>query len=414
MFWRTKSGTLSRSLNTLSQQKVHWTTTASSPPLPCPPAAAASLMGSSTATALLTELQSSTNFTTNTYKNFSNYLHEFTTLSKPKSTDVTTIRSLAKQFLSFLNTSLSLLPKRLSESPKLPDESAPHLFDIYRLCLNCLEIISSQLSCKPYAVQAQRVRYIHCLDSWGKYQEVECEGLTVLKVLRENAIGKIKKEVKKSRSTQLLLPQLDGEYVDQEFALLVVEIVVTLVKCASLIQNKAVHEYDGLLDLVKEVVPWLKWVFFLFHLLNYISCWVISWNIWTQELDNLDLVIVLAMLEKMFDWLNFTNFGWFRVLDMNARKKLHPVLVTYLNRITLIMVGDFTKFNGDLVCKFCIETLCQIKQSPLKDQLFKVKLSYFSFTYSRDVFSVYSNRYMCTVCKEDMLFSVLTRTWWVL
>lgn len=95
---------------------------------------------------------------------------------------------------------------------------------------------------------------------------------------------------------------------------------------------------------------------------------------------------------------------------MNARKKLHPVLVTYLNRITLIMVGDFTKFNGDLVCKFCIETLCQIKQSPLKDQLFKVKLSYFSFTYSRDVFSVYSNRYMCTVCKEDMLFSVLTRT----
>lgn len=87
---------------------------------------------------------------------------------------------------------------------------------------------------------------------------MECEGLTVLKVLRENAIGKIKKEVKKSRSTQLLLPQLDGEYVDQEFALLVVEIVVTLVKCASLIQNKAVHEYDGLLDLVKEVVPWLK------------------------------------------------------------------------------------------------------------------------------------------------------------
>ncbi|KAK4739682.1 hypothetical protein R3W88_003379 [Solanum pinnatisectum] len=296
-------------------------------------------MGSSTATVLLTELQSSTKFTINTYKNFSNYLHEFTTLSKPnkpsKSTDVTTIRSLAKQFLSFLNTSLSLLPKRLSESPKLPDESAPHLFDIYRLCLNCLETISSQLSCKPYTVQAQRVRYIHCLDSWGKYQEVECEGLSVLKVLRENANCKSKKEVKKSRSTQRLLPQLDEEYVDQEFALLVVEIVVTLVKCASLIQNKAVHEYDGLIDLVKEVVPWLK------------------------------------------------------ALDTNAREKLHRVLVTYLNRITLIMVGDFTKFNGDLMCKFCIETLCQIKQSPLKDQLFKFarKICSSLFSQEHDEFS---------------------------
>ncbi|PHT98558.1 hypothetical protein BC332_32466 [Capsicum chinense] len=213
-------------------------------------------MGSSTATAtiLLTELQSSIKFTTNTYKNFSNYLHEFTTFTK--STDVTTIRSLAKQFLSFLNTSLSLLPKRLSETPKLPPESAPHLFDIYRLCLNCLESISSQLSCKPYTVQAQRVRYIHCLESWEKYEEVECEGFSVLKVLRENAVGKGKKEVKKS--IQQFLPRLDSGNVDQEFALLVVEIVVTLVKCASLIQNKAVHEYDGLLDLVKEVAPWFK------------------------------------------------------------------------------------------------------------------------------------------------------------
>ncbi|KAF3628570.1 putative DNA polymerase delta subunit 4-like [Capsicum annuum] len=286
-------------------------------------------MGSSTATAtvLLTELQSSTKFTTNTYKNFSNYLHEFTTFTK--STDVTTIRSLAKQFLSFLNTSLSLLPKRLSETPKLPPESAPHLFDIYRLCLNCLESISSQLSCKPYTVQAQRVRYIHCLESWEKYEEVECEGFSVLKVLRENAVGKDKKEVKKS--TQQFLPRLDSGNVDQEFALLVVEIVVTLVKCASLIQNKAVHEYDGLLDLVKEVAP------------------------------------------------------WFKVLDANAHGKLHRVLVTYLNRVTLIMVGDLTKFNGDLVRKFCVEALCQIKQSSLKDQLFKFARKICSSLFSQEL-----------------------------
>ncbi|CAN4110641.1 unnamed protein product [Withania somnifera] len=284
-------------------------------------------MSSSTATVLLTELQSSTKFTANTYKNFSSYLHEFTTLSK--STAGTTIRSLAKQFLPFLNTSLSLLPKRLSETPKLPAESARHLFDIYRLCLNCIERISSQLSCKIYTVQAQRVRYIHCLESWGKYEEVECEGLSVLKFFRENAIVKTKKEIKKS--TQKLLPQLNEEDVDQEFALLVVEVVVTLVKCASLIQNKAVHEFDGLLDLVKEVAP------------------------------------------------------WFKVLDMSAREKLHRVLLTYFNRITLIMVGDFTKFNGNLVCKFCIEALCQIKQSSQKDQLFKFARKILSSLFSQEL-----------------------------
>uniref|UniRef100_A0A1S4CD39 Separase-like n=2 Tax=Nicotiana TaxID=4085 RepID=A0A1S4CD39_TOBAC len=297
-------------------------------------------MDSSTATALLTELQSSSKFTTNTYNNFSNYLHEFTTLSKPnkssKSTDVTTIiRSLAKQFLSFLNKALSLLPKRLSESPRIPDESAPHLFDIYRLCLNCLECISSQLSCKPYTIQAQRVRYIHCLESWEKYEEAECEGLSVLKVLRDNAIGKTKAETKKSKlvvsTQQHLLPQLAEENVDQEFALLVVEIVVTLVKCASLIQNKAVSEYHGLLDLVKEVAP------------------------------------------------------WFKVLDANAQDKLHRVLVTYLNRITMTMFGDFTKFSGDLVREFCKEALCQIKNSSLNDQLFKFARKICSSIFSQEL-----------------------------
>ncbi|XP_070034034.1 separase isoform X2 [Nicotiana tomentosiformis] len=300
-------------------------------------------MDSSTATALLTELQSSSKFTTNTYNNFSNYLHEFTTLSKPnksskpsKSTDfTTTIRSLAKQFLSFLNKALSLLPKRLSESPRIPDESASHLFDIYRLCLNCLECISSQLSCKPYTIQAQRVRYIHCLESWEKYEEAECEVLSVLKVLRDNAIGKTKAEKKKSNSVmstqQRLLPQLGEENVDQEFALLIAEIVVTLVKCASLIQNKAVSEYHGLLDLVKEVAP------------------------------------------------------WFKVLDTNAHDKLHRVLVTYLNRITMTMFGDVTKFSGDLVLEFCKEALCQIKNSSLNDQLFKFARKICSSIFSQEL-----------------------------
>lgn len=80
---------------------------------------------------------------------------------------------------------------------------------------------------------------------------------------------------------------------------------------------------------------------------------------------------------------------------MNAREKSHRLFVTYLNRITLIMAGDFAKFNGELVCKFCTETLCQIKQSPLRDQLFKVNLSCLAFAYSRDVLSVYANMYMC-------------------
>lgn len=82
-------------------------------------------------------------------------------------------------------------------------------------------------------------------------------------------------------------------------------------------------------------------------------------------------------------------------MDANAHGKLHRVLVTYLNRVTLIMVGDLTKFNGDLVRKFCVEALCQIKQSSLKDQLFKVHFLCLAFAHSIYVFFVYANLYMC-------------------
>ncbi|KAI7988715.1 Separase [Camellia lanceoleosa] len=97
---------------------------------------------------------------------FFDYLRPFTdltTTTKPKRSKKPSnatakdhqsfLRSLSKKFLSFLNRSLSLIPKCLSETPKLDPQFALQLFTTYKLCLNCLQLISSQLSCKPYSFQ---------------------------------------------------------------------------------------------------------------------------------------------------------------------------------------------------------------------------------------------------------------------
>ncbi|KAI6704259.1 hypothetical protein NL676_013395 [Syzygium grande] len=90
------------------------------------------------------------------------------------------IRSLAKQYLSFLNRSLSLLPKLLL-APR-PDQS--RLFESYGLCLDCLESLYSQLARKPYSVHVQRLRYVHCFESCGLYADAASDGFRLLESLR--------------------------------------------------------------------------------------------------------------------------------------------------------------------------------------------------------------------------------------
>ncbi|KAL7205879.1 hypothetical protein ACSBR2_018738 [Camellia fascicularis] len=263
---------------------------------------------------------------------FSDYLRPFTDLNTTTTTTTTTkpkrskkpsnaaaedhqssLRSLAKKFLSFLNRSLSLIPKRLSETPKLDPQFALQLFTTYKLCLNCLQLISSQLSCKPYSVHIQRVRLIHCFEAWGRYGDAEIEGFSVLESLWGIEIGVTGSKLVKKKFQYV--PDLGNESVDHEFAFLVVEIVVTLVKCVSMKQSKEEGHYRRVLTLVDEVSP------------------------------------------------------WFRVLDASAHEKLHRMLVTYLSKCTLFLVGELTCFNKDLLCEVCSATFAEYSKSNMKDQL---------------------------------------------
>ncbi|XP_020532873.1 separase isoform X2 [Jatropha curcas] len=282
-------------------------------------------MASLSESSLISKLESSTSTPISSF--FFDYLNPFSDLKNPKKckpqnkTQVQTqTRSLAKQFLPFLNRSLSVLPKRLSDASKLPSQDSKEipkfvneLFDIYSLCLDCLEVVSSQLSGKPYMMSVQRLRLVYCLETWGLYKEAENEGFRVLGRLRDLGFEEKKKKEKKSGK---LLPSA-AENGDLEFAKLVVELVVVIVKCLALGQSMDGRDYMRVIGLVEEVTP------------------------------------------------------WFRVLDANACEKLHRVLVTYLGKCTLFLVGDLTNFDGDVVHAFCVTTLDEYAKSSLKDQIYK-------------------------------------------
>ena len=104
--------------------------------------------------------------------------------TKKSNPDQTLIRSLAKRFLSFLKASLSILPKWFPEVSK--SNNVVYLLEllrVYKLCLYCLDAVASQLASKPFSIEFQRLRLIHCLESCGLFDEAQLEGLGVLEKL---------------------------------------------------------------------------------------------------------------------------------------------------------------------------------------------------------------------------------------
>ncbi|XP_038681739.1 separase isoform X2 [Tripterygium wilfordii] len=245
---------------------------------------------------------------------FSDYLLPFRDLTSPKrkpskATALNLTRSLAKQFLPFLNRCLSILPKRLAVPSDLENKQFGfELFDVYKLCLNCLESVSSQLSCKPYVVYLQRLRLVHCLAAWGRHGEAEREALWVLERLRGVDLG-VKEWGK-------FLPGA-VENGDGELAALLVEVVAMVVKCLATGQSKDERDYGKVVDLVEEVRP------------------------------------------------------WFRVLDAKEYEKFHRVFVTYLGRSTLFLFAELNQFNGHVVHKFLVTTLTEYAKSSAKNQFYK-------------------------------------------
>ncbi|VFQ59063.1 unnamed protein product [Cuscuta campestris] len=271
---------------------------------------------------LLSELQSGNEFSRNTYTGFSNYLHEFSTISKPNKSsksgeNFTAIRALCKRFLPFLNKALGLLPKRLSETSKISKESASHLLDVYRLCLNCLDLVASQLDAKPHSVELQKLRFVRYLVEWERYQEAEGEAFCILESLQRDCCqGEEAKSVVSKRRE--LLPPFNEENVDQEYALMVLDIAVTLVKCAWMKQSKDASDYDRILDLVNEALPWLK------------------------------------------------------VIEANASDKMHQMLLKYLSRIALFMADNLACFGGHLVCMYCQQIFDLYRRSSQRGEVWKL------------------------------------------
>lgn len=202
-------------------------------------------------------------------------------IRKPKGTkktataneDQTLIRSLAKKYLPFLNRCLSILPKRLSEVAKSGGggELALELFQVYKLCLDCLDAVASQLACKPYSVELIRVRMMHCFEACGLYEDAETEGLGILERIR--LVGYASKSVKMKKK---FLPEVDKGGGDIDFCVLVVETTVMLVKCAAMGRSQEVGYFRRVLDLVEEVRPWFRSV--------KIHCWKhVLYSAWDMD-----------------------------------------------------------------------------------------------------------------------------------
>ncbi|KAK8984018.1 hypothetical protein V6N11_029349 [Hibiscus sabdariffa] len=102
-------------------------------------------MSTPTETSILSDLQTSDD--SKIHSLVSEYLRPISTLanSKKKKLDKAAVRSLAKQFLSFLSNSFPIIYKRIyiQDPNELQKASLSDFFETYRLCITCLEFVSS-------------------------------------------------------------------------------------------------------------------------------------------------------------------------------------------------------------------------------------------------------------------------------
>ncbi|XP_074291735.1 separase-like [Silene latifolia] len=255
---------------------------------------------------------------------FSSFLHPFLNPnkkppnSKKPSSSSSSIRSLVKIYLPFINKSLSIIPKRLFESPKNPKtaEFLTQLLSAYKICLDCLAIASSELSGKPYSVHLQSARFVHCLLRWERYDEGFDEGLRVL-----NGLGKVELEgfpFRVSISSGELVPKVvecvdcdgdsEGECDGDEFVRLVVDLVVVVAQCVSIGRCMDVGKYSGLLDLSREVRP------------------------------------------------------WFRHMEASAASKLQWKLLAHMKNATSFLIREVKHFGENLISRFCEATFQEYTQ----------------------------------------------------
>ncbi|CAN1263571.1 ESP1 [Linum perenne] len=276
---------------------------------------------------LISILESSTSLPI--FSHFSDYLQPFSDLKSnsraPKSHDSysrTLVRPLAKRFASFLNRCRSVLVKRFSTlkpkgspSPEgqPPPEFILELFRTFRLCLDCLELVSSELVCKPYSLYTTSARLLYCMLDWGLYKEANDVAFGVLERLRVLDFGAKKSGSKAGK----LLPAVVQGGDDATYARLVVEVAIAVVMCLALRQSAVDDDYRKVITLAEEVKP------------------------------------------------------WFSVLDANIYHDKDIAMTTYIDKCAQYLVRKFSNFNGGLVSAFCLMTLEWYARSSVKNQMFK-------------------------------------------
>ncbi|KAK8567876.1 hypothetical protein V6N12_006446 [Hibiscus sabdariffa] len=253
----------------------------------------------------------------------SDYLRPISSLanSKNKKPDEAAVRSLAKQFLSFISKSFPIIYKRVYiQNPNEQERaSLSDFFDTYRLCITCLEFISSQIAGGAYLVQIQRLKLVYCLYCWGWYDDGESEALRVLERLRGGTKSKGK-----------FVPGIDVAAGDSKFGSIVVEAVASVVKNVAMGHSKDSRKYERVLALVEQVRPWC------------------------------------------------------RALESAVVEKSHNVLVTFLGRCCRFLVEEINHFGEELVRRFCIECLAEYARSMMKDQVYKFARRICSSLFSLD------------------------------
>ncbi|KAK1428290.1 hypothetical protein QVD17_17121 [Tagetes erecta] len=241
---------------------------------------------------LLCKLESSPDLS-GIYQLFISYLQPLFPLLKSKKPSIAS----ADKFSSFLDKSLSLLPKRLNQTPKLDSSFASQLFDTYNLCLNCFRVISSQ----RHTVALQRLGLIHCYVKWGRYEDAQSHALLLLRFISRRKNG------------NRVVPAFMQHIHHKDTALLILEVIVTLVECVANAPTKDDDQYLKVLSMVIEIQPWL------------------------------------------------------RVIGEDGYDKLYRMLLSNMSKCALFLLGEHESFDVDLTHKFFVETYSYYKRSFLDE-----------------------------------------------
>lgn len=159
------------------------------------------------------------------------------------------------------------------------------------------------------------------------YREAETEGFSVLESFTEFLSGGQKDKPRKSNGQ--LVPELNEESIDRELNILILEIVVTLVKCSTKRRSREDADYWRVIALVNES-------------------------------------------QLLFKLLDAKDFG-----------KLHQFLVVNLHITILFLISEIKNFDVDLICEFCLVTFQEYKKSHTPDQMYKVALNILSSLFSQ-------------------------------